>query len=259
MVVNLSNLCSNLHSMAFKPNFTHKKKRKQHGATFWDSEYKNPSHLKLSLNQSADLEKFTRWVIRRQREDLLSPNSTALDVGCGNGRNLIFLAREFGLKGTGYDISKAAIAQAVIASKGLPIKYVARSIAGELSVEDNSQGLVLDMMTSHFLNKTERENLRDEIYRILAPGGLLFMKTFLKDEDIHTKRLLVEYPGTEAGSYIHPVMGVAEYVYSEEELTKFLGEKFIIHKIYRSHKHAFRGEARKRRTITIYAEKDRYQ
>lgn len=245
--------------MAFKPNFVRKKKRKQHGETFWDAEYKNPSHLKLSTNPSDDLEKFTRWIFRRTREDVLSPKASVLDVGCGNGRNLIFLAKEFGVTGIGYDISKAAVAQAMLASKGLSLSYTARSIAGPLTVPDESQSLVLDMMTSHFLNKNERTILRDEIYRVLEPGGLLFMKTFLKDEDLHTKRLLAERPGEEAGTYIHPVMGVPEYVYSEEELTDFLSERFIIHKIYRSHQHAFRGQARKRRTITIYAEKDRFQ
>lgn len=244
--------------MARKPNFTRKKKRKQHGETFWDAEYTNPTHLKLSTNPSEDLEKFTRWVIRRKREDVLSSTASALDVGCGNGRNLIFLHQNFGNPGIGYDISKAAIAQAVAASRKMPIKYTARSIAGALDVPDNSQSLVLDMMTSHFLTKEERLCLRDEIFRTLEPGGLLFMKTFLKDGDLHTKRMIEEGPGKEEGSYIHPVMGVAEYVYSEEELINFLAERFIIHKIYRSHKHAFRGQARKRRTITIYAEKDRY-
>ncbi len=245
--------------MARKPNFTRRKKRKQHGEAFWDAEYKNPTHLKLSTNPSEDLEKFTRWVLRRKREDILNPNASVLDVGCGNGRNLIYLNHNFGNKGVGYDISKAAIAQAANASRKLPISYTARSIAGKLEVEDNSQGLVLDMMSSHFLDKEDRLQLRNEIYRVLEPGGLLFIKTFLKDGDLHTKRLIEERPGTEAGSYIHPVMGVAEFVYSEEELTDFLSEKFIIHKIFRSHKHAFRGQARKRRTITIYAEKDRYQ
>ena len=158
--------------MARKPNFTRKKKRKQHGEAFWDAEYKNPTHLKLSTTQSEDLEKFTRWVIRRKREDVLSPAASVLDVGCGNGRNLIFLNQTFGNKGVGYDISKAAIAQAAAASRKMPIKYTARSIAGVLDVADNSQSLVLDMMTSHFLNKEDRLILRDEIFRTLEPGGL---------------------------------------------------------------------------------------
>ncbi len=245
--------------MAYKPNFTHKKKRKQHGATFWDAEYKNPSHLKLSTNPSEELEKFTRWLLRRGHDSILSSTASVLDVGCGNGRNLIYLSRAFGVMGTGYDVAKTAIAQAISASKGLPLSYAARTIAGTLAVPDTSQSLVLDMMTSHFLSHDEREHLRDEVHRVLTPGGFLFMKTFLKDEDLHTKRLLAEHPGTESGTYIHPVMGVPEYVYSEKELAEFLGERFIIQQIYRSHRHAFRGQARKRRTITVYAQKDPYR
>ncbi len=242
--------------MAMKPNFTRKKKRKVHGATFWDKEYTNPEHLKLSTNESEDLAKFTRWLDRRKRDDLLTPPASVLDAGCGNGRNLIYLANLFGVSGIGIDISSAAIAQAKQASKGLSVSYSVGSAGDPLPTQDESQSLVLDMMTSHFLSATERKQLRDELYRVLIPGGYLFMKTFLRDKDLHTERLIKENPGQEPGSYIHPVMGVAEHVYTEEELVEFLSEKFIVRKIYRSHKHSFKGRAHKRRTIAVYAEKD---
>lgn len=243
--------------MTMKPNFTRKKKRKVHGATFWDREYTNPEHLKLSLNVSEDLAKFTRWLLRNDESAyLLNAGNAVVDAGCGNGRNLIYLAREFGMKGYGVDISSAAIAQAKKLSVELPIRYEVGSAGDPLSVADESQTLALDMMTSHFLDKAGREQLRDELFRTLTQGGYLFMKTFLKDEDLHTARLLKDHPSVEEGAYVHPVMGVPEYVYSEEELVNFLSEKFIIRKIYRSHKHAFHGRARKRRTISIYAEKD---
>ena len=239
-----------------KPNFVKKKKRKVHGPTFWDKEYTNPEHLKLSDKESQDLAKFTRWIIRRDRGDILAEEASVLDAGCGNGRNLIYLSSNFKMKGFGIDISSAAISQAKKASGEMDIKYFVGSTGDPLPVEDNSQSLALDMMTSHFLDQSGREKLRDEFFRTLKPGGFLFMKTFLKDKDLHTARLIKEKPGPEEGSYIHPVMGVAEYVYSEEELVNFLSEKFIVRKIYRSHKHAFKGRARKRRTISIYAEKD---
>lgn len=237
-----------------KPNFTKKKKRKVHGATFWDREYTNPEHLKLSIVESGDLAKFTRWLERQDDNNTLV--DSVFDAGCGNGRNLIYLANEFGMHGIGVDISSAAIAQARRASVDLPIVYHVGSAGDPLQAEDDSQSLVLDMMTSHFLDKAGRLRLRDEIHRILVPGGFLFMKTFLKDEDSHTARLLREHPGTEPGSYIHPVMGVAEYVYSEDELVAFLSEKFIVRKIYRSHRHSTKGGTGKRRTISIYVEKD---
>tara|TARA_B100000508_G_scaffold59047_1_gene45831 strand:- start:7485 stop:8216 length:732 start_codon:yes stop_codon:yes gene_type:complete len=242
--------------MAVKPNFKPKKKRKVHGATFWDKEYTNPEHLKLSENVSEDLAKFTRWLIRQRRGDVLTQNESALDAGCGNGRNLIYLAQQFDMGGVGVDISSAAVAQARRASTDLAIKYYVGSAGAPLPAEDETQSIALDMMTSHFLNKEERSSLRDELFRVLKPGGFLFMKTFLKDDDLHTVRLLREFPGEEEGSYIHPVMGVPEYVYSEDELVKFLGEKFLIRKISRSHRHRTKKGAGKRRTISIYAEKD---
>lgn len=242
--------------MAKKPNFVRKKKRKVHGATFWDQEYTNPGHLKLSTNESADLAKFTRWLQRRERQDILSANSSVIDVGCGNGRNLIYLANTFGMKGYGIDISSAAVAQARRASADLSISYEVGTAAKTLAVADGSQSLALDMMTSHFLNQTERVQLRDELYRVLQPGGYFFMKTFLKDGDLHTERLLSDHPGKEPGTYVHPVMGVSEFVYSEEELISFLSERFIVRKVYRSHKHVSKGKAHRRRTISVYAEKD---
>lgn len=244
--------------MPMKPNFTPKKKRKVHGPAFWDREYTNPEHLKLSTKESQDLAKFTRWVIRRDRGDIFAPGKSAIDAGCGNGRNLIYLGQQFGMKGVGVDISSAAISQAKQATTelGLDIAYTVGNAGDPLPTEDESQSLALDMMTSHFLDAAGRTALRDELFRTLEPGGFFFMKTFLKDDDLHTARLLKDHPGEEEGSYIHPVMGVPEYVYSEEELVAFLSERFIVRKVYRSHRHRTKGGAGKRRTISIYAEKD---
>ncbi|MCA9361385.1 class I SAM-dependent methyltransferase [Candidatus Kaiserbacteria bacterium] len=231
-------------------------KRKIHGNSFWDQEYTKATHLALSTEPSEDLEKFTRWLIRQNGKTLLNLHSSVIDLGCGNGRNLIYLAKTFGNKGIGYDSSAAAIKQAKLNSEGLNLDYLARSISGALNVEENTQSLALDMMSSHFLNKEDRTFLRDEIYRILKPGGFLFFKTFLRDGDLHTKRLIEDNPADEEGAYIHPVIGVAEYTYGEEELIDFLSEKFLIHKTYSSHQHRSKGKARKRRTISVYAEKD---
>jgi SAM-dependent methyltransferase len=243
-----------------KRPFIRKQKRKRHGVAFWDSEYASGGeHLALSSDESEDLAKFVRWQARQKNEFPFNDKTDVLDLGTGNGRNLIFLAREQGVRGTGFDISTAAIAEAKRAAAGLPLSFEARGIAGDLPVEDSSQDLVLDMMTSHFLKGEERKHLLNEIHRVLNPGGWLFMKTFLRDDDLHTERLIKDYPADEPGSYIHPVIGVYEHAYGEDELLDFLSEKLIIHKIYRSHKHRSHGKARKRRTISVYAQKDPYK
>lgn len=229
------------------------KRVKKSSAAFWDSEYKNAKHLALSMNPSEDLEKFTRFLERRFGREQLNPLASVADLGCGNGRNLLYLAETFGMRGVGYDISHSAIATARQAAAALPLSFEARPISGPLSLADESQTLVLDMMTSHFLSQPERLALRAECARILKHGGWLFLKTFLLDDDSHAKRLIAEHPAAEAGSYVHPVMGVAEHAFTEDEIRNELDPYFIIHKIQRSHGH--RGRGGKRRSMSVYAEK----
>lgn len=234
------------------------KKKKRHGQAFWNEEYKVEGHFSLSQKQSEDLEKFTRWLNREYGNSVLNVTASVLDLGTGNGRNLAWLAETFKVRGIGYDISTEAIKQAKqrAMTEGLPLSYEARSIVGTLTVPDESQTVVLDMMTSHFLKEAERRALIDEIFRVLKPGGFLFYKTFLLDEDRHAKRMIKENPAEEANSYIHPEIGVAEHVSSEEEIESLYGEKFEIRKIERSHRHT--GKFAKRRSVTLYLQKPLY-
>ena len=235
-----------------------KNKRRLKGKEFWNAEYKDGGHLALSTNQSEDLEKFTRWLERESGRKSLNVTASVLDLGCGNGRNLIWLSETFGVHGVGHDVSQEAVAQAKkrTAELGLPLTYDAKSVAGIIPLPDNSQTIVLDMMTSHFLTAEERAALIEEIYRVLKPGGFLFYKTFLLDEDRHAHRMLKENPGAEENTYIHPEIGVAEHVSTQEEIDDTYGRRFVIHKIHKSHRH--RGENAKRRSIVIYAEKPAY-
>jgi len=231
-----------------------RRKPQKKNRKFWDKEYKDSSHLALSQNPSEDLEKFTRWLLREYPGEVLNKSGFVLDIGSGNGRNLIFLANEFGISGLGYDISQEAVEQAKTKSEGLNLSYEARSIAGIFSKEEESCDLVLDMMTSHFLRQKERENLQKEIYRILKPGGWLFMKTFLLDDDQNAKRMIKDYPADEPNSYIHPELGAFEHVYSEKELIEDLSKMFEVKKVLRSHGHLRKGKP-KRRSVCVYAQK----
>ncbi|MCI0563815.1 MAG: class I SAM-dependent methyltransferase [Nitrososphaera sp.] len=232
--------------------------RKQ--SEFWNKEYRDPEHLALSTNASEDLEKFTRFLERREGKQHLNPHALAVDMGCGNGRNLVYLSRVYGIRGVGYDISEEAIKQAVGLSGGLQIAYETRSIEGDFAdIKDGSAVLVLDMMTSHFLKREAREHLVHEIVRILRPGGWLFFKSFLGEGDLNAKRMLKEHPVGEGedNAYMHPKLGVYEYVWRDAEaITDFFEPYFEIHKIDKSHRHLDRqGRANKRRTVSVYLQK----
>lgn len=222
---------------------------------FWDKEYKEGQHFSLSKEPSEDLVKFVHWLEEYSGRKFLNPIASVLDLGCGNGRNLIALAQTFNMRGVGYDLSGEAIAQAEKDSKGLVLKYAKRSITKPIPLPDHSQTIILDMMTSHFLGAEERTELYAEIARVLKPGGWLFFKTFLRDEDTHAERLLKENPSKEEGSYIHPRIGVPEHVFTEAEIGQFLEKHFIIHKIIKSHRHHARSRGAKRRSIAVYAER----
>ena len=155
----------------------------------------------------------------------------------------------------GYDISDEGVKIAKRASEGMLINYTVRSIEGIIDEKDNSVDIVLDMMTSHFLKAKEREHLRNEVLRVLKPGGWYFFKSFLADQDMHVKRLLKEHPADEPDAYIHPELGVYEHVWTEQSLHDFFAASFDIQKIERSHKHIKDGKAFKRRTVTAYLRK----
>jgi len=231
------------------------RKKRRHGQAFWNHEYKEAEHFALSETESEDLAKFTRWLHREYGDSILNVTASVLDLGTGNGRNLCWLAETFGVHGVGYDISSEAIKQARLRAERnkLPLTFEARSIGGVLAVPDESQTLVLDMMTSHFLTHTERLTLIKEIHRVLRPGGFLFYKTFLLDEDRNARRMIIEHPGDEENTYIHPEIGVPEHVSTQEEIEALYGTQFSVRKVERSHRH--KGKFAKRRSITLYLEK----
>ena len=224
---------------------------------FWDKEYKRPKHLVLSDEPAEDLEKFCRYVERRHGRALMNVTAQAVDIGCGNGRNLIYLSKTFGMRGLGYDLSKEAIVQAREAAKGLPLKFEVQDLRQPIPLPDNSCTLALDMMSSHILKKDERDALMYEVLRVLRPGGWLFFKSFLLEDDANAARMLREHPGPEDGMYIHPEIGHAEYVWTLQAIRDQYEDFFKIHKIEKSFKHRHvDGSPWKRRTVSVYLEKE---
>jgi SAM-dependent methyltransferase len=227
---------------------------------FWNEEYKKAEHFALSDNASADLEKFTRWLVRRKRGDLLAPGAHVIDIGCGNGRNSLYLAGQFGMTGVGFDISKEAITQANNRAKehNLDVVFSVADIKEPIVLPQDSADIVLDLMVSHYLNAEQRIRFRDDVYHMLKPGGFLLLKSFLRTGDVHSRKLLKskkQPKDLEEGSYMHPLIGVAEHTWTEQEVEEFWGEKFEIHKFDKSFGHLKKGRPGKRRYFVTYLQK----
>jgi len=98
---------------------------------------------------------------------------SVLDVGCGYGRDCIYLARA-GFDVVGIDVSAEALKLARDWAKGdgLKIDFMHMDITDN-SFEGSRFDTVIMFNTFHFMLEKVRERTVSEIYRILREGGVL--------------------------------------------------------------------------------------
>ncbi len=127
----------------------------------------------------------------------------ALDLGCGPGTQSIALATR-GFDVVGSDLSPSAIraAMARAESRALSLDFVVDDIlATEL---EGPFDLVLDRGVFHVFEPSQRSTYRENLLRLLRPGGHLLLKCFSHRQ-----------PGSEGPHRIHP-----------DELQTTFGEAF---------------------------------
>ena len=103
-----------------------------------------------------------------------------LDAGCGSGRNLVFLLRA-GFDVWGVDESEEAIAAvrhlaAEISADGSPSRFRVERVE-TMSHETGSMDVVISSAVLHFARDASHWlAMVHEMWRVLAPGGLLFAR-----------------------------------------------------------------------------------
>ncbi len=102
----------------------------------------------------------------------------ALDLGCGEGRHTILLART-GYEVTAFDLEPLAIekAKAALRRSGLKAAYKAGD-ALDPGFDDGAFDLVLDYGCFHHVVTRDWPRYRRQIARILKPGGHLLLSVF---------------------------------------------------------------------------------
>lgn len=96
-----------------------------------------------------------------------------LDIGCGYGRDAVYLAKHLECSVLGIDVSKEAIAMARDACAESP--KVAFQCCDFAETGGKRYDVVLVSNLYHLLEKNERHRLRDAIAELLEPKGLLFL------------------------------------------------------------------------------------
>ena len=102
-----------------------------------------------------------------------------LEVGCGTGANVIFLAQE-GCDVTGIDGSRVGLnlANQRLIEKGLRAR-LDQGDAMDLPYSDASFDCVLDIECIYANSLNDSRRIVNEIHRVLKPNGLFFSKTFM--------------------------------------------------------------------------------
>ena len=145
-----------------------------------------------------------------------------LDLGCGNGRNAIPLAR-MGYEVVGMDISKVALRQASEKLKQeVPdvekcVNLVCGSMCQPLPFRDSRFDVVMDITSFDILIKAEEiECHRDEVGRVLKSGGY-FLYYDMAEDDPYALDLLAKSPDKDKGIIYTPT-GIPFKIYSSDDV-----------------------------------------
>lgn len=111
------------------------------------------------------------------------PPGRALDLGCGTGTNVIFLAQH-GWQTTGVDFVEHAIQ--IARRKSLKAGVYATFLVGNVAHLGNFPDLfdlILDIGCFHSLASSDREAYINGVTQLLAPEGVYLLYLFFRDQD----------------------------------------------------------------------------
>lgn len=157
----------------------------------------------------------------------LDPEKPVLDLGAGQGRHALFLARK-GFAVDAVDPSQVAVEtiQGIASEQSLSIRTVHGGFACVPS--DGDYGGVLLFGLLQLLRRDEIEDLVSRIPAWLAAGGLVWITAFATDDPALT-RIAAEWEQIAPGSYRSPDGEVATYLEPDEPMRMFTGYDVVHH------------------------------
>jgi ubiquinone/menaquinone biosynthesis C-methylase UbiE len=220
----------------------------------WEKEYLNPQLVTRDWEPQKQTKKFFKWLRKDQKLDM--KNMAVLDLGCGTGRNSIYLA-ENGATVTGYDISPSAIkmGQKKVQEVGVIVTLETRNIGEKYPLKHQSIDVVMDIIASNSLTDAERRVYISEMYRILKPGGYVYVKGLWKEGDKNAKNLIKKFPGSDPDTYIMPGLHLCEKVFDTQSFQDWYQGFDILMFQTRSGYAQFQGKSYKRNYFDAYLKK----
>lgn len=176
-------------------------------------------------NKVAWQKEFTQPLDAELFESLIPRTARVLDVGCGYGRLTSELSRRGYRHVTGVDASPEMVRRGRELHPGIDLRTIDGGDGAVLPFWEGAFDAVLVFSVLTCLpSEEDLSNLIEEVARVLAPGGIVFVGDFvIQDDDEHHER----YSGGERRYGVRGVFDLPEGVvlrhFREDELEKLLG------------------------------------
>jgi len=112
-------------------------------------------------------------------------NLYVLDVGCGYGRDSLYIAASLNCRVLGIDISPEAINLAVKALREAGLTGIEFKLQDFREMTEPKFDVILISNLYHLLRQGERAELRGTVKRVLKPGGHLFLNAISVSDPEH--------------------------------------------------------------------------
>lgn len=206
----------------------------------WEKEHKTQKTIPgmASFEPSSGVVRFLSFL----KEHRVTPPKRVVDIGCGKGRNAVYLAQH-GFHVYGMDYIPYALHYSSRLADKHTVGYFVHLLHAEIDKRwpfiDQYFDIAVDCYSSIDIEtKSGREIYRDELFRTLKPEGYaLIMVPSVEDE--WESQLIRDHPGKERNSTFWPQNGKFQKDYDEDELLKFY-KKFEIIDLQTVRKKAFK-------------------
>ena len=129
----------------------------------------------------SDKKEFTTPFQAEEFSGYVGKDALIVDIGCGYGRTLNELSLLGYTNTVGYDFSEGMIARGTRQYPHLDLRIMTDNRIG---LPDGSvDAVILFAVLTCIASDTEQEHLISEIYRVLKPGGILYVNDFLLNSD----------------------------------------------------------------------------
>ncbi len=205
----------------------------------WDREYGTLQVIPSSIREAP-----SKALLLLQPLLDLQAGPKVLDLGCGNGRNSIFLAK-LGCEVHAVDFSKVAVQKSRKSAEEENVSericFYQQSFFSPLPFQSHSFDLVLDIyVLCHFLNESMRNEYVNLMSRMIRPDGRVVSVVFSTDDEYYETM-----PTVRPSTVEDPVNGIVKRLFTEDEaksnydplrleyFLKFEFDDVVLGKIYR--------------------------